>query len=204
MRLAGAGKPLPQKHVVLTFDDGYRNNLTAAAPILERHGFSATIFIATGYIGARSTWSRQHASIPTMPMMSADQLREMRAAGFDLGAHTHTHPYLTELDPAGAREEMLRSRKVLEDLLGEPVPLFSYPFGDFDASVHDAATEMFEGAISTRLGRLRADGDLHAIERINAAGGIMRVLPFALVAKSEFGVFLAVKRALDRIRRGGR
>lgn len=201
VRKVRAGEPLPARHVIFTFDDGFRNNLTIATPILLRYGYTATIFIATGYTGKESSWPRQHASIPRLPMMTPAELREIKTAGIDLGAHTHTHPFLAELEPDAAREEIRRSKDELENHIGEAVPLFSYPYGSFHDAAHGAAAEMFEAAISIRLGRMRADGDLYAIERINAAGGLMRKLPFRLLAIGEFGAYLALKKARDGLKR---
>ena len=202
VRRVRAGKALPERHVILTFDDGFRNNLTLAAPILLRYGYSATVFITTAYTGTENSWPRQHESIPRLPRMTAPELREIRSAGIELGAHTHSHPFLAELEPAAARVEIQRSKEELESHLGEAVPLFSYPYGSFHDSAHNAAAELFEGAISIRLGRMRADGDLYAIERINAAGGLMRKLPFGLLATSQFGTYLALKRTRDWLKRG--
>ena len=204
VRLVRSGQPLPPRHVILTFDDGFRNNLTVAAPILERYGFTATVFVATGFTGASNSWPRQHPSIPELPMMTAAELRRIRAAGIDLGAHTHTHPFLAELEPTEARAEILRSRDELSQHIGEPVPLFSYPYGSFNEYAREVVSEHFEGAISIRLGRMRSDGDLYAIERINATAGLMRALPFRVLACGEFGLFLALKRAKDRLRQFAR
>lgn len=190
---------LPEDGLVITFDDGYLNNLTHAAPVLARHGFTATVFVATGYCGKTNAWPDQNSSIPELPMMTWDQLREIRSWGIDLGAHTHTHPRLTRVEIPEAEAEMLRSKREIEDHIGEPVTLFAYPYGDMNSAVRVCVSRHFDGAMGTRPGRLRPGIDLHALERINACGRMFGLLPLRVREAGRFGVYLSLKRALDRI-----
>jgi len=200
VRLIESAAELPDKAVIITFDDGYRNNLTHALPLLKQFGFTATIFITTGFAGNKNSWPDQHRSIPPLPMMTWDEIGQIREAGIDIGAHTHTHPRLSEIDIEKAQFEMERSKLELEKNLQETIDLFSYPYGDYDVDVKRAANELFDAAIGNRPGRLRLNSDLFAIERINACGGLFRRLPIRLSAIDSFTGYLAVKRTVDFLR----
>ena len=121
---------LPRRSVVLTFDDGYRNFREQAFPILQRFGFPATVYLVSGLLGKRAEWL--YVVHPKPPLMDAGEIRELHRKGIRFGAHGVTHARLTRLDPAAAREEIFASRRRLEDLLGETVEHFCYPYGDYD------------------------------------------------------------------------
>ena len=115
--------PLPERPIALTFDDGYRDFYTAAWPVLKRHGFKATNYVITGYIGwdAYLTW---------------EMIRELDASGLvEIGAHTLTHGDLRSFSPERRWREIAESKAVLEQGLGKPVTAFCYPAGKYNADV---------------------------------------------------------------------
>ncbi len=114
--------PLPPHSIVITFDDGWRDQFEYAFPILKKYHATATFFIFTNAIG-------RHAFI------SWDNLREMLAAGMTVGAHSRSHPFLTKItDPSKLWDEISGSKVIIEKNLGVPVTAFAYPFGQYNAS----------------------------------------------------------------------
>ncbi len=132
---------LPVKPVVVTFDDAFLDFYTAALPILERYSFPATLYIPTAYVNRTSRWMQQTGE-GSRAILSWDQLREISQAGIECGAHSHSHPQMDLLTLPQARKEILQSKLILEEHLGEEVFSFAYPYGyHTDAikqSVYDA------------------------------------------------------------------
>lgn len=131
---------LPSKGVVLTFDDGYRNFAEHALPVLQEHAFPATVFMISGKIGGRAEWL-DAPDRPAPPLLSAAELRALRQAGIAIGSHTVSHPRLSRMPAGQVRHEINTSKQQLEDLLGEPVGHFCYPYGDYTPMVRDAVIE---------------------------------------------------------------
>jgi peptidoglycan/xylan/chitin deacetylase (PgdA/CDA1 family) len=135
-RLAGDTGPLPDRPVVLTFDDGYADFHSRAMPLLDQHGFTATLFVTTG-------WEQDAGLRPSAPgrMLNRTQLTEAAAAGVEIGAHTRSHPQLDRLPGQLVREELGTSKRWLEDEIGLAVPGLAYPFGYSSARVRRLARE---------------------------------------------------------------
>lgn len=119
---------LPERPVVLTFDDGFADFFTAALPVLQQYRFAATLYVATAFIGGTSRWLRYEREM-TRSMLTWDQLIEICASGVECGSHSHSHPQLDTLPSTSARDEVLQSRSILEDHLDQEVCSFAYPYG---------------------------------------------------------------------------
>ncbi len=131
--LFGNGR-LPRHSVVLTFDDGYDNFSQNASPVLQRHGYPATVFLVVDLLGGHAKWLAEdgrHAAA----LMDKATIRELQSSKIVFGSHTLTHPFLTRIDPERQAREIAESKSALEDLLGEEVTSFCYPAGDYDEKV---------------------------------------------------------------------
>jgi peptidoglycan/xylan/chitin deacetylase (PgdA/CDA1 family) len=138
--LRGPG-PMPPRALVLTFDDAYDGFYDHALPILQSHGFSATVYAISGWLGRRAEWFAKDPGRPVPSLMSGARLREIHAAGMTVGSHTANHVKLAEVSPAIQRAELIDSKAALEDLLGAEVKHLCYPFGSFDRSTIAVAAE---------------------------------------------------------------
>lgn len=145
----------PPRTVVITFDDGYENNYLQAYPVLKRYGLQATIFVIVDKIG-QPGW------------MTWDQLKEMSDSGLiTIGSHTKSHLWLPSLDRKGLKEELVKSKEILEKRLGKRVNLLCYPVGAFDDNVKRAAREAgYTCAVGTNPGKRSSPHDIYAIKRI--------------------------------------
>jgi peptidoglycan/xylan/chitin deacetylase (PgdA/CDA1 family) len=117
-RAISLGAELPPKPILLTFDDGGETTYTTALPVMQRYGFRGVSYIVYHYVGLTH-------------YMTADQIRALHAAGWEIGSHGLSHRDLT-VYPEKQENEIVRSRRQLESLLGVPVLSFAYPFGAYD------------------------------------------------------------------------
>jgi peptidoglycan/xylan/chitin deacetylase (PgdA/CDA1 family) len=149
-----AGRLLPPRTVVITFDDGYEDVYREAIPVLSRYGFTGTIFVVSGAVGGAAVWGSEPA-LTGRPLATRPQLQAMAAAGIEIGAHTASHPALTALPYPARRNEIQRSRGDLERIVNRPVTSFAYPFGSYDYETTVAVrTAGFAAACCSRSGRI--------------------------------------------------
>jgi peptidoglycan/xylan/chitin deacetylase (PgdA/CDA1 family) len=154
---------------VITLDDGYADNLQAAMPILQRNGFSATCYVVSGQVGQYNRWDADRLGVHKQ-LMTAEQLREWHAGGMEVGAHTRTHPRLTQCDETQLRSEIHGSKAELEDLLALPVSQFCYPYGDHNDRVVGLTREAgYTAATTTHRGRAIPGADPWRLPRIQVA-----------------------------------
>ncbi|MEO6747907.1 MAG: polysaccharide deacetylase family protein [Caldimonas sp.] len=225
---------LPERALAITFDDGYADNRLHALPILQKHGLSATFFVATGFLDGGRMWNDtvveaiRHSTLDSLPlqelpnvglrrmpigavsqrraaidaviqaamylpqgtrsnvadrlaelagvvpssdlMMSARQVVELHRAKMQIGAHTVSHPILTQLDDAAARTEIASSKSRLEELVCDRIRLFAYPNGrpgaDYSAASVRLAREVgFDAAVSTAWGSSGPETDCFQLPR---------------------------------------
>jgi peptidoglycan/xylan/chitin deacetylase (PgdA/CDA1 family) len=157
---------LPEQSVVITFDDGFADFFTDALPTLKQHNFTATLYISTAFINGTSRWMR-HIEEGERLMLTWDQLIEISGSGIECGAHTHSHPQLDTLPFAAAQDEIVRSKKLLEDRLGKAVFSFAYPYGYYTAQVRGVVQEAgYTSACAVRHVMSSATDDPFALARL--------------------------------------
>jgi peptidoglycan/xylan/chitin deacetylase (PgdA/CDA1 family) len=132
-----SGGPLPPRPVVLTFDDAYTDFYSAALPVLRAHGFPATLFVPTAYVGGTTGFNLSMGE-QDRGVLSWQALLDIAAEGIEVAAHSHTHPQLDRVPPQVISEEVRRSRALIEDELGLAVDGFAYPFGYWNRAVRSA------------------------------------------------------------------
>ena len=146
--------PLERRTVAITFDDGYEETCSVAAPILHRFGFQATVFVTPTEIGLPG-------------FMTWDQLRAVAKNGIRVGSHTLHHTYLPLASRDQAQRELVESKYLLEQQLGEPVSWLSYPVGGFTPELQAMARAAgYQAACTTNRGVSKTSKDLFAIRRI--------------------------------------
>jgi peptidoglycan/xylan/chitin deacetylase (PgdA/CDA1 family) len=118
--------------VVITFDDGYADFHEHALPLLDRFGFSATVFVTTGWLHDAGPYA---TGSPPGRMLTWRQTEEVAATGVEIGAHGHSHAQLDQLGDAALRDELRHSQDLLQDRLGRHVPTMAYPYGYSSARV---------------------------------------------------------------------
>lgn len=159
---------LPEKPVVLTFDDAFASLLDHAVPALREVGFSATIFAVAGYCGKSNDWPSQPPGVPRMSLMTMAQLRSIADAGIEIGAHTMTHPRLDGISEADVRREIIESQAALQQELGRSVRTFAYPYGAWSNAAKQVAGECFAGSCSVEMGMARKSVDRQLLPRLDA------------------------------------
>jgi peptidoglycan/xylan/chitin deacetylase (PgdA/CDA1 family) len=195
-----SGAPLRGRAVVLTFDDGFRDCLTYVVPTLVRLGFTSTFYLVAGLIGRTSRWTQRTRGME-LPLADWPAVRDMQAAGMTCGAHTMTHPRLAELPAADCREELRRSRELLEDQLGCAVEHLAYPFGSYSDSTRAIAAETgYRSACSVREGLSGSDDDPLALHRVPVTG-FDTLLDFATRLRTARTPRELVGRAVRRVLR---
>ncbi len=144
-----------ERPVVITFDDGYADFHEHALPVLDRFGFPATVFVTTGWLHDAGPYA---AGRPLGRMLTWRQAEEIAACGVEIGAHGHSHAQLDQLGRPALRDELRRSRSLLQDRLGHAVAVMAYPYGYSSARVrrevraagYDKACAVANSVMTTR------------------------------------------------------
>jgi peptidoglycan/xylan/chitin deacetylase (PgdA/CDA1 family) len=192
---------LAARSLVLTFDDGYLDNVENAAPVLEQAGWTATVFVVTDHMGGVNEWDLHHGDAPRR-LMTWDDARRLDGKVFRFEPHSRTHPFLDRVpDGATVREEIAGSKKRLEDELGRSSRVFSYPHGVFDSRAEAAVREAgFHAAVTDLSGLNRRETDPFRIRRTMITA--REVLPtFAFKVWAGFGLYHLPRKIRGRLTR---
>jgi len=154
------------KVIGITFDDGFRNNLTQALPILKSFGFSATCYIISQKIGGINDWDLGKG-IPENPLMNEKEIQQWTDAGMEIGSHTQNHARLTECDTENATNEITESKRELEQRFSIPIDHFCYPYGSYHQTTRDLAESAgYLSATTVERGRSTPIQDSLALPRV--------------------------------------
>lgn len=177
-----AGRPLPERTVALTFDDGYESVLSVAAPLLREHGWPFTVFVSTdavdagygGYLG----WA---------------ELRELEGYGATIANHTRSHAHLVQRGPnerraeweRRVRDEIESAQRRIADEMGSAPPLLAYPYGELDADVERIVADLGYYAVGQQSGAVAAYSNLRAAPRFPMATGYDGMQEFRLRVRAR-------------------
>jgi len=145
---------LPDKPIIITFDDGYEDNLLTALPIMEKYKMRCTVFIVAGLVG-------------TPEYLSWQQIADLQAGHTEIGSHTMSHIALGDSSPDQQRREVATSKAMLEEHVGS-VKFFAYPYGQFTPMTQQILREAgYLGACSGIAGLNSKGVDVYALKRVN-------------------------------------
>ena len=197
--LARSRRAFPARSVVLTFDDGYRNNAAPIRAILQAGG-RATLFPTAGRMGGYNEWDAVRGDIPTLPLLPPEAVADLARMGCEIGAHGLTHAALDALSADALSAEVAGSCRRLTALVGRPVTSFAYPYGCYHERALDAIREAgIQAACTTLRGYLTARTPLLEIPRFSAAG--LDPLLYRLAAHRGYHWYAGLQRCLNRATR---
>jgi peptidoglycan/xylan/chitin deacetylase (PgdA/CDA1 family) len=154
------GEPLPPKPVILTFDDGFKDQYTNAYPLLKKYGFVGTFFVITRFADEGQA---DHMSWPEIELLHAD--------GMEIGSHSYTHPSLAGKSFDYVVWQVLGSKEAIEARTCEPVRVFSYPSGQYDQLTVDVLKSAgYWGAVTVESGSLQSSERPFELKRISVRG----------------------------------
>jgi len=162
--------PLPGRPILFTFDDGYYDFFDKAWPILDRHGFSALVFLVAGNVGGVADWDASHGE--PAPLMDWDAIRRLVSVGVQFGSHGLAHRRLDSVPIDQVREECAGSRMLLEAKLGGAIAAFSYPWGAHNEEVRHTVSEVgYRAGMATHPRSSLLTDDAFALPRLEVLGG---------------------------------
>jgi peptidoglycan/xylan/chitin deacetylase (PgdA/CDA1 family) len=155
-----------EKPISITFDDGYQDFADAAVPILDRLRMIGTVFLVNDLIGKTNEWDTQLGDHPAV-LMEDQTILDLANKGFEFGSHTRTHVHLDQSDENVQREEIVDSKKRLEETLGFPIQTFCYPYGGYNTTSVNLVKEAgYSCAVTTRKGLNTESTDRFQLNRI--------------------------------------
>ncbi|MEO8199515.1 MAG: polysaccharide deacetylase family protein [Gemmatimonadota bacterium] len=154
--------------VALTFDDGFANFATDAAPLLREHGLPATLYVVSDLTGRTNAWGGKDApGIPTLPLLDWPTLGRLAEAGVTLGGHTRTHPRLAGMTKGALEDEIGGCADRIQAETGQRPTSFAYPYGSYDSTAVDVAGAHYQNACTTELRVLNASDRSHLVPRLD-------------------------------------
>ncbi len=152
---------LPERPV-----DGFADFYTEALPVLKRYNFTATLYVSTAFIDGTSRWLKRQGEASRL-MLTWEKLTEISMSGIECGAHSHSHPQLDTLHCSLARDEIVRSKRLLGDHLGQEIFSFAYPYGYYTALVRQFVREAgYTSACAVRHAMSSEAVDLFSLARL--------------------------------------
>ena len=157
-----------KKQIIITFDDGYKDILTNALPILKKYNFKATSFFVTNLIGQNNSWDVKKKSYIKKEIMNPSDILQWISSGMHIGSHSHNHVDLTKISEEKLLYELEFSKKFLEDKFDNKNNIFCYPYGKVNENVHYHTKKFYSKAVTTNRSRYSLKRhNTHLIPRID-------------------------------------
>lgn len=190
------GRSIPERPIVVTFDDGYADFHSEALPVLERHDFPATVFLTSGWV---SDAGKDAAGRPLDVMLSWSQAREAASCGVEIGGHSHSHPQLDQLPDDRLRQELRRNKALLEDKIGALVSTMAYPYGYSSVRVRREVRRAGYWAACAVNNAIAADRhDVLALPRLTVTDGTSMKMFGRAVEGSQVPLIYMKERVLTK------
>jgi glycosyltransferase involved in cell wall biosynthesis len=163
------GRHPPERSVVITIDDGYVDALLLSAPILQKYGFPATVFVVADRLGRPNV--EAVGPLAQRMMLNETQIKKLANLSISIGAHSLTHARLKELSNAEKHNEIGGARARLEAIVDQPVEFFAYPYGEHDSACRSIAANVgYTASCGVDPGRTTIATPLHALRRMEIKG----------------------------------
>tara|TARA_Y100000591_G_scaffold117402_1_gene100361 strand:+ start:761 stop:1477 length:717 start_codon:yes stop_codon:yes gene_type:complete len=157
-----------KKQIIITFDDGYKDILNNALPILKKYNFKATSFFVTNLIGQNNSWDVKKKSYIKKEIMNPSDILQWISSGMHIGSHSHNHVDLTKISEEKLLYELEFSKKFLEDKFDNKNNIFCYPYGKVNENVHYHTKKFYSKAVTTNRSRYSLKRhNTHLIPRID-------------------------------------
>jgi peptidoglycan/xylan/chitin deacetylase (PgdA/CDA1 family) len=177
---------LPDRAIIITFDDAFADFYTYAWPILQSYKFPATLYIPTKYVNQTSLWLAPEDEEDRL-IMTWEQIEAVSQAGIECGAHSQSHPQLDMLSLDEAWEEIFRSKQIIEDKIQKEVKSFAYPHGLYNRKVRELVISAgFSSACAVKHAMSFPQDDLFALRRITIEDFSTKELEILLAGKNLF------------------
>lgn len=176
----------PKKRILITFDDGYKNNI-GAVKVLKKFNFSAVIFVATNFIGKFNDFCKE--DVPRLPMLTREDILYLSKMGVEFGAHSHTHRNMTDLTGQEIASEIKESKLILQEQVGKPIDYFCYPRGKANDDISsELARQEFKIAFLSKTGVVSRNTSPYFLPRlpVNGNGSLVQ---FKALLSPWYGLF---------------
>jgi len=150
-------KNTSKKKFIITFDDGYKDLITNALPLLKKYNFKATCLIISNLIGKRNIWDEFNENIKDKELMNLSDINYWLKNGMKIGSHSKNHKKLTKLDDKEKIDEIINSKNELESLTGTTIDSFCYPYGLYNENVVNIVKEKYDFAFTTNRSRFNTN-----------------------------------------------
>tara|TARA_B100001057_G_scaffold465707_1_gene522111 strand:- start:244 stop:954 length:711 start_codon:yes stop_codon:yes gene_type:complete len=145
--------PNKKNQIILTFDDGYKDILVNALPILKKYNFKATCFFVTNLIGKNNNWDNKKENYKIKELMNPDDIKKWYENGMSVQSHSHNHLDLTKLSDMEIINELEYSKKYLQEKFNIMSDVFCYPFGKVNRNVYEITKKIYKNAVTTNRSR---------------------------------------------------